>query len=161
MSYLPTASCVRDLKDADLARVPGKRSAKVPSSISSVPLSPRLARRHGRARARRRKVQVIETEVAKMPYGGYKAIIWGQHDEHMMDWRGCNYRYIVVKGQPRSGFTTAEAAEDWWYTLSGEFQQEELDRAYMTNGSHLPDFGGPEHCKRLEKEASPQAPGPG
>ena len=102
-------------------------------------------------------MQVIETEVAKMPNGGHKVIIWGQHDDHYMDWRGCNYRYIVVKGQPRSGFATSEAAEDWWHTLSEEFQQEELDRAYMTNGSHLPDFNGPEHCIRLEKTTSPQA----
>ena len=107
-------------------------------------------------------MRVIAVEVAKMPQGYFKVIIWGQHDEHIMDWRGCNYRYLVVKKQPRKGFQTPKAAEDWWNHLSWEYWQSELDRALETNGSHLPDFHGPEltlTLDRLKKSpaASPQA----
>lgn len=35
----------------------------------------------------------IGAEVFKVPNGGYKAVFEGKHPDHIMDWRGTNYRY--------------------------------------------------------------------
>ena len=43
----------------------------------------------------------------------FKVYIWGQPDLHMMDWNGCNYRTMTVKGQPHRGFASREEAEAW------------------------------------------------
>ena len=49
----------------------------------------------------------------RIPSGYFKAIVQGQPDDHIMDWRGCNYHCITLKGQPRSGFIIESDADDW------------------------------------------------
>ena len=40
--------------------------------------------------------------------GGYGAYLWGQPDDHVMDWNGCNYRSLSLT---RKRFTAREEAE--------------------------------------------------
>jgi hypothetical protein len=91
-------------------------------------------------------MKIIEPEVVKMPSGKFKVIIWGQWDLHIMDWNGCNYRYVVPRGQPRRGFDSPEQAEEWWTGLSRTTQSEEIARAsemegtFMGDGTRYPSF---------------------
>jgi len=51
--------------------------------------------------------------IRRLPSGGYKGYIWGQPDSHCMDYRGCNYRYKAVNGQPLRGFASHGEAMDF------------------------------------------------
>ena len=51
-------------------------------------------------------MKYIGTFIGKTPKGKFKVYIWGQPDYHIMDWSGCNYRYLAVGGQPARGFDT-------------------------------------------------------
>lgn len=55
-------------------------------------------------------MKLLDVIVARTPKGGYKAYFWGQPDNHLMDWLGCNYRIISVPGQPLRGFATEAGA---------------------------------------------------
>lgn len=59
-------------------------------------------------------------EIGRVPSGGYKLYLTGQHDDHIMDWAGCNYRYKVIEGQPLRGFHTLYFVE--------EFQRKFIER---------------------------------
>lgn len=48
--------------------------------------------------------------LAKTPKGRWKAYILGQTDDHIMDWRGCNFRRATIEGQPHRGYATREEA---------------------------------------------------
>jgi hypothetical protein len=61
---------------------------------------------------------------------GWKCYIWGKPDNHIMDWRGCNYHYASVKGQPHFGFKTREAAEAW---LRAKFPKDRDAKVYAGN----------------------------
>lgn len=97
-------------------------------------------------------MQIISYEVARMPNGRYKVIVWGKHDEHIMDWRGCNYRYVVVENQGRKGWFTQELAEGYWLALGEEEQQSQILRAGGMTGTHMPDseLSGPKMVKDLK-----------
>jgi hypothetical protein len=82
-------------------------------------------------------MQIISIAIAEIQPGKFKAIIWGQHDDHVMDWNGCNYRYMVVKGQPRSGFANAVEVSDWWGNQSSEHKASEMERAFFIGGIHI------------------------
>lgn len=56
-------------------------------------------------------MKCAEVIVGRTPSGGYKAYLVGQHDVHMMDWRGMNCCRATVKGQPNRGFKTIEEAK--------------------------------------------------
>lgn len=58
-------------------------------------------------------MQDVSLVIGKTSSGKYKVYVWGQPDWHLMDWRGCNYRYKCVEGQPHYGFETAEGAEQF------------------------------------------------
>ena len=55
-------------------------------------------------------MQYSRTVIRKLPSGGFKLYIWGQPDNHIMDWLGCNYRLLTLPGQPRKGFHASEDA---------------------------------------------------
>ena len=50
------------------------------------------------------------TFIRQLPSGGYKAYIWGQPNNHIMDWNGANYRQKVIPNQPLFGYKTKEEA---------------------------------------------------
>ncbi len=56
---------------------------------------------------------VNSVETGKTPSGRFKVYVWGQPNYHIMDWRGCNYRYKAVPGQPHRGWETRKEAEEW------------------------------------------------
>jgi hypothetical protein len=72
----------------------------------------------------------------------WKVMIQGQPDEHMMDWAGTNYRFLVVRGQPRFGFSTEREAFEFLQHLPPECKEEELNRSYDAKGSYYPDLTG-------------------
>jgi hypothetical protein len=76
--------------------------------------------------------------VAQTPKGKWKAYFWGQADGHVSDWRGCNYRYATLDGQPLRGYETPEEARA--FALS-QFQTEaEVQKAGSRKpGRHLGD----------------------
>ena len=78
--------------------------------------------------------------VAQTPKGKFKAYFWGQADGHVSDWRGCNYRYAPLDGQPLRGFDTSEEAKT--YALS-QFQTEKqvIEGARRKPGRHMSDNG--------------------
>ena len=90
---------------------------------------------------------IFDPCVAEMSSGQYKAVIWGQWDDHIMDWAGCNYRYVVVQGQPHRGFEIDDEVVRWWDHLSQEEQDEQIGRAELMEGTHIgpyskyPDLG--------------------
>ena len=76
---------------------------------------------------------------AQMPSGKWKVIIWGHHDEHLMDWLGCNYRYVVVQGQPYWGFGSQIEAMAWWNAIPAESQKEQKLRVTGMSGTFMGD----------------------
>lgn len=84
----------------------------------------------------------LTTMVVKTAKGfAWKAMIQGQPDDHIMDWQGSNYKFLVVKGQPRYGFPTETHAMEF---LEGVDQLAELDRTWDATGSYYPDLTGKE-----------------
>ena len=73
-----------------------------------------------------------------MPNGYYKVVVQGHADGHTMDWRGCNYRFISVRGQPHKGFLEEAQAETYLRLLSEEVTQAEIDRAGDSVGTAWP-----------------------
>ena len=51
------------------------------------------------------------TVIARLPSGKFKVYWTGHGEGHMMNWRGCNFRHLVVAGQPRRGFLILEEAQ--------------------------------------------------
>lgn len=49
--------------------------------------------------------------IMKTPAGRFKGYAWGSPNYHMMDWRGCNYHFRSVDGQPHRGYATVEECE--------------------------------------------------
>lgn len=49
--------------------------------------------------------------ILKTPKGKFKGYVWGYPNEHLMDWRGCNFHIRSVEGQPHFGFATVEECE--------------------------------------------------
>ena len=64
----------------------------------------------------------ISLIVAQTPKGNWKAYFWGKADGHISDWRGCNFHYAPLDGQPLRGYDTPEEATT--FALS-QFQTEE------------------------------------
>jgi hypothetical protein len=79
----------------------------------------------------------MHPEIFKMQNGGFKAVFWGRHPDHIMDWRGTNYRYVVIKGQPKKGFATPEEARDFVINLPEAQWRAERDRAWGVTGTHF------------------------
>lgn len=73
--------------------------------------------------------------------GRFKVYVLGQHDDHLMDWAGMNYRFAPVTGQPRLGHTTYEEAEAVMETINKDKPrlQRELTLARGTGGSYFPE----------------------
>lgn len=80
---------------------------------------------------------------------GFKAFAWGNADDHMMDWRGCNYRLKPIPNQPHQGwvllkdavtcllhqFPTRESLEAWAQQAGdgGFLTDEEFDKRIDTD----------------------------
>jgi hypothetical protein len=77
--------------------------------------------------------------IGNLPSGGFKAFYWGQADGHIMDWRGCNFRYAPLDKQPLRGFKTKEEAEAF---ARSQFQndQQVRDAGRRKSGRHLSDY---------------------
>lgn len=88
--------------------------------------------------------QFLTTMVVKTTNGfTWKAMIQGQPDEHIMDWRGANYKFLVVRGQPRQGFPTERQAQNFIDDpLRYKDLQKELYRACNAKGSYYPEVIG-------------------
>jgi len=85
-------------------------------------------------------------EIGKTPSGKFKLYIMGQHDEHMMDWYGCNFRTFAVEGQPLRGYETPREVLEF---ARKTFKSDKAFRQYAAacgNGTHLND----ERYKRME-----------
>ena len=76
----------------------------------------------------------------RLPSGGYKAIVWGHHDDNNMSWRGDNFRKATIPGQPHRGFATNEEARAFGLQAFAT-KLEMLSFASYTNGSALPECG--------------------
>jgi hypothetical protein len=76
--------------------------------------------------------------VAPTPKGKWKAYFRGSADGHISDWRGCNFRYAPLDGQPLRGYNTQEEATQF---ARSQFQtEEEVFRAASRKpGRHLGD----------------------
>lgn len=72
---------------------------------------------------------VNNVETGKTPSGRFKVYVWGQPNDHISNWSGCNYRWKAVDGQPVRGFATREEAEQWARTRFSS-KQEASDWAY-------------------------------
>ena len=72
----------------------------------------------------------------------WKAFVQGQPDEHMMNWNGCNYKFISIRTQPRRGFAYEWEAHEFIGRLLDEFKAMELDRAMESIGSYYPEPTG-------------------
>ena len=81
----------------------------------------------------------VMTDIFEMPSGRFKACFWGHHNDHIMDWRGCNFHRVVIKGQPRKGFETPEEAWDWAMALDEKTFALEYRRAREVNGTFFND----------------------
>ena len=68
---------------------------------------------------------------------GFKVYVQGQPDEHVMDWNGCNYHVLTVRGQPRAGFKTEAEAHAFQKAMPEETKEEELTRAAFSSGTFL------------------------
>ncbi len=82
-------------------------------------------------------------EVFVLPSGRFKVMIWGSADGHIMDWRGCNYRFTPVSGQPLRGFTTEKEARAFLATIESDAGRKsaEFKRASQVQGTFLSDNG--------------------
>ena len=73
---------------------------------------------------------------------GYKVYLWGQPDEHIMDWRGCNYRRLSIPAdllkQPRGGFPNVADAFLAFDRADESAIKKWSERA--GDGTHLSDF---------------------
>lgn len=65
---------------------------------------------------------------------GYRPIIVGQPNDHLMDWRGCNFHYVLFPGMQRR-FMSLEVAkamvravEAGWHGEKGEQKRDKLLR---------------------------------
>ncbi len=73
--------------------------------------------------------------------GGFKVYVMGQADGHIMDWRGCNYKFVPVTGQPFRGFLNKCDADTYMRALRSkpERLREENERAKRMKGQYIPD----------------------
>lgn len=71
----------------------------------------------------------------------FKVYIMGQADGHIMDWRGCNHKFVSVTGQPMRGFETVESAKMFCKNLesSPKRRSEEVERAKKMVGMYISD----------------------
>ena len=73
--------------------------------------------------------------------GWYKVYVMGHADGHMMDWRGCNYRYVPITGQPFRGFINLGDAKDYMDRVRKNKARlkSENERAKSKAGQWIPD----------------------
>ena len=73
--------------------------------------------------------------------GNYKVYVMGQADGHIMNWRGCNYKFVPITRQPFRGFKTEDEAIECMkkVTADKEALAEEVKRARSMTGQHIPD----------------------
>ena len=77
--------------------------------------------------------------IAETKAGNFKLYMQGQADGHIMDWAGCNFKYMTVSAQPHRGFEKFSQAEALlkWYRSNYKFYQFEEDRARNVGGSYI------------------------
>lgn len=84
-------------------------------------------------------IKVIEEPaICETKSGRFKLYIQGQADDHVMDWAGCNFKFVSVTRQPRAGFETLEEAAIHREKIK-RFWKEEAKRAQQMTGSWIPD----------------------
>lgn len=73
---------------------------------------------------------------------GWKAVVQGRDDDHLMDWRGCNFVFLTIPGQPRKGFTYEAEADEFIRGLDDEVKEQLLANAAGRPGSWRPEVNG-------------------
>lgn len=86
----------------------------------------------------------------QMSSGNYKIRFWGQPNDHMMDWRGCNYHALTVPGQPRRGFKDLEELAAWWQD-NAWYEEATYKYCYHRQGTHLPEVNNGPMGKMLSQ----------
>lgn len=94
--------------------------------------------------------------ILKTPKGRFKGYVWGYPNEHLMDWRGCNFHIRSVEGQPHFGYATVEECEAF---MRAKFPNKEVLQtwAYCGDGSFMKEGTINREVKSLsipEKSAS-------
>ncbi len=84
--------------------------------------------------------------VVKTAKSGYrwKVVVMGNADGHVMDWAGCNFKSVIVKGQPVDGYGTQEEANEYLNSLSPDFKASEIGRGGDSTGAWRRDVQGKE-----------------
>lgn len=79
--------------------------------------------------------------VCKTGGGKYKVYVMGRADGHVIDWRGCNFKFVPVTGQPFRGYPTKEDADQLMksYDENPARLVLENDRAKKMSGQSIPD----------------------
>ncbi len=82
--------------------------------------------------------QVFPT-INRTKSGRFKVYMQGSADGHIMDWLGCNFKFVTVKGQPFRGFETKEEAKNFLKELEAEPERlaSEVKRARDLPGSYI------------------------
>lgn len=65
----------------------------------------------------------------------------GQANGHLMNWSGCNYKFITIAGQPRNGYETEEDAQAFMesFEKNENTLQAEYSRADYCTGTTIAD----------------------
>lgn len=82
----------------------------------------------------------IRIALIRLPGGGHKVFAVGQPNDHLMDWRGCNFRKAPLPGQAVRGYSLKIAAAKYHQAVKDREAWEEWAKPQA--GSHFSDFGG-------------------
>ena len=85
-------------------------------------------------------MQLLNAEIRLLKRPHKFFVYWfGQPNEHIMDWTGCNYHRVKAEGQPKDGFDTPWDAWLWAETRVAFTEQAIRDEIYDKNGSFISD----------------------
>jgi hypothetical protein len=79
------------------------------------------------------------TSPIRLASGRFKAAILGHPRDHVSNWRGANYHYVIIKGQPKQGFATEQEASHYISALPLIALGAELKRAKEAVGTFYRD----------------------
>lgn len=84
--------------------------------------------------------QIFPT-VNRTKSGRFKVYMQGRADGHIIDWRGCNFKFVPVEGQPFRGYETKEEAKAFLKALESDTERLsiETERARNLPGSSIPE----------------------
>ena len=70
----------------------------------------------------------------------WKAVIQGQPDDHISDWRGACFRFLIVRGQRPEGYKSQLDCQRFICSMRTERVESEIIRASKSKGSWMPEL---------------------